>query len=307
MADVMRSTGPEEEPRDNAAAEHPDGEGGGRSRGRRSRERKGSFWRELPILIVTALVLTILIQAFLARVYVIPSQSMEQTLHGCTGCQNDRVLVDKVSYRFTDPHPGDVVVFRGPETWGQNDFEVPEPSNPVVGFLQGAMSLVGFGSPDEKDFVKRVMATGGQTVECCDDQNRMIVDGEPLNEPYIYWEPGRSDKQPDFAPITVPEGYLWVQGDNRNDSSDSRFQGGGGLNGAVPVDHVIGKAQLIVLPPQRWQSVSDFDPQSDAQSLGAPAWQAGLPAGVGLAAAFPVVWTGRRITASLRRRREERR
>nr|WP_184485640.1 signal peptidase I [Saccharopolyspora gloriosae] len=299
----MRSNGPEEEPREGAAAEHPEGDGG-RSRGRRSRERKGSFWRELPILIVTALVLTIVIQAFLARVYVIPSQSMEQTLHGCDGCQNDRVLVDKISYRFTDPEPGDVVVFRGPETWGQNDFQVAEPSNPVVGFLQGAMSLVGFGSPDEKDFVKRVMATGGQTVECCDDQNRMIVDGKPLNEPYIYWEPGRPDTQPDFAPVTVPPGYLWVQGDNRNDSSDSRFQGGGGVNGAVPVDNVIGKAQVIVLPPQRWQSISETNPQADA--LGAPAWQAGLPAGVGFAAAFPVLWMGRRFSAVIRQHRQER-
>lgn len=299
----MRSNGPEEEPREGAAAEHPEGDGG-RSRGRRSRERKGSFWRELPILIVTALVLTIVIQAFLARVYVIPSQSMEQTLHGCDGCQNDRVLVDKVSYRFTDPEPGDVVVFRGPETWGHNDFQVAEPSNPVVGVLQGAMALIGFGSPDEKDFVKRVMATGGQTVECCDDQNRMLVDGKPLNEPYIYWEPGRNDKQPDFAPVTVPQGYLWVQGDNRNDSLDSRFQGGGGINGAVPVDHVIGKAQVIVLPPQRWQGISETNPQADA--LGAPGWQAGLPAGIGFAAAFPVLWTGRKFTAVIRQRRQER-
>ncbi|MEU6130411.1 signal peptidase I [Saccharopolyspora sp. NPDC047091] len=303
MADVMRSNGPEEEPREGAAAEHAD-EGGRRSRGGRSRERKGSFWRELPILIVTALVLTILIQAFLARVYVIPSQSMEQTLHGCDGCQNDRVLVDKISYRFTDPGPGDVVVFRGPDTWSKNDFTVEEPSNPVAGFMQGAMSLIGFGSPDEKDFVKRVMATGGQTVECCDDQNRMIVDGKPLHEPYIYWEPARGDTQPDFGPVTVPPGYLWVQGDNRNDSNDSRFQGGGGVNGAVPVDHVIGKAQFIVLPPQRWQSVREDDPQADA--LGAPAWQTGLPVGIGFAAAFPVLWTGRKFTAAIRQRRQER-
>ncbi len=299
----MRSNGPEEEPREGAAAEHPEGDGG-RSRGRRSRERKGSFWRELPILIVTALVLTIVIQAFLARVYVIPSQSMEQTLHGCDGCQNDRVLVDKVSYRFTDPEPGDVVVFRGPETWGHNDFQVAEPSNPVVSFMQGAMSLIGFGSPDEKDFVKRVIATGGQTVECCDDQNRMIVDGKPLNEPYIFWEPGRGDTQIDFAPVTVPQGYLWVQGDNRNDSMDSRRQGGGGINGAVPVDNVIGKAQVIVLPPQRWQNISETDPQADA--LGAPGWQAGVPAGIGFAAAFPVLWTGRKFTAVIRQRRQER-
>ncbi|WP_295149482.1 MULTISPECIES: signal peptidase I [unclassified Saccharopolyspora] len=306
MADVMRSTGPEEEPQE-GPADNREGGGKGRfgRRSRRKRERKSSFWRELPILIVTALVLTVLIQTFLARVYVIPSQSMEQTLHGCDGCQNDRVLVDKVSYRFTDPEPGDVVVFRGPETWGNNEFNVPEASNPVAGFFQGALSLLGFGSPDEKDFVKRVIATGGQTVSCCDPQNRMLVDGKPLDEPYVYWEPGEGERHEAFAPVTVPQGRLWVQGDNRGNSQDSRYQGGGGVNGTVPVDNVIGKAQVIVLPPTRWQSIPEPNPQADA--LGAPAWQAGVPAGVGFAAAFPVLWAGRRVTAVVSDRRARRR
>lgn len=305
----MRSTGPEEEPRGADQGHRPGGEEatGGRSRRRSRKDKKGSFWRELPILIVTALVLTVLIQAFLARVYVIPSQSMETTLHGCTGCNNDRVLVDKVSFRFTDPEPGDVVVFRGPHTWGQNEFTVPETTNPVVRVFQGAASLLGFGSPDEKDFVKRVIATGGQTVECCDAQNRVMVDGKPLTEPYIYWEPGRpeGDEQKQFSPVTVPAGHLWVMGDNRNDSADSRVQGGGGANGAVPMDNVIGKAQVIVLPPTRWGSIAEPNPQ--AVSLGAPAWQSGLPAGVGFAAAFPVLWAGRRLRGVMtdRRSREQ--
>ena len=258
MAETTRTGGSADDPGERH--EHRDSGGRGRfRRGQRSGERKSSFWRELPILIVTALVLTVLIQAFLARVYVIPSESMEQTLHGCTGCNNDRVLVDKVSYRFTDPEPGDVVVFRGPDTWMQNEFHSPKPSNPVVGFFQGAMSLLGFGSPDEKDFVKRVIATGGQTVSCCDPQNRMLVDGKPLNEPYINLDPPRP--QSAFGPVTVPPGTVWVQGDNRNDSEDSRYQGGGGPRGAVPVDHIIGKAQVIVLPPTRWSSIPEPDPQ----------------------------------------------
>lgn len=267
----------------------------------KGKKKKGSFWKELPILIVTALVLTVLIQAFLARVYVIPSQSMEQTLHGCTGCNNDRVLVDKISYRVSDPQPGDVVVFRGPQPWVQNEFETEEPSNPVAGFFQDAASLVGFGAPDEKDFVKRVIAVGGQTVSCCDAQNRVMVDGKPLNEPYVYWEPGRGVGQDPFEPVTVPEGSLWVMGDNRNDSADSRVQGGGGLNGAVPVENVIGKAQVIVLPPTRWQSIDEDNPQVTA--LGAPAWQQGLPLGVGFAAAFPVLWLGRRLKGAVGNRR----
>jgi signal peptidase I len=291
----MRSTGPEEEPQDGVdAAPEASGDGPRRRRFSRGGEKKrGSFWRELPILIVTALVLTIVIQALLARVYVIPSQSMERTLHGCTGCNNDRVLVDKISYRFSDPEPGDVVVFRGPDTWGQNEFKAPETTNPIARFFQSAASLIGFGSPDEKDFVKRVIATGGQTVQCCDAQNRVLVDGKPLREPYISWEKGRGNKQESFAPVTVPQGYLWVMGDNRNDSADSRVQGGGGVSGAVPVANVIGKAQLIVLPPTRWRSIDEPNPQTLA--LGAAPWQSGLPAGVGFAAAFPTVWVGRRL------------
>ncbi|MBE9374377.1 signal peptidase I [Saccharopolyspora sp. HNM0983] len=300
----MRSTGPEEEPQGSqypgGAAEEP------RRRSRRGRSgdgKKGSFWRELPILIVTALVLTVLIQAFVARVYVIPSQSMEETLHGCPGCNNDRVLVDKISYRFGDPSPGDVVVFRGPQAWGQNEFQTPETTNPVVGFFQQVTSLLGFGAPDEKDFVKRVVAVGGQTVECCDTQNRVLVDGEPLNEPYIHWEPGRGVGQEEFESVTVPPGHLWVMGDNRNDSADSRVQGGGGPAGAVPVDNVIGKAQVIVLPPTRWQNIPEPDPQ--AQALAAPGWQAGVPLGVGVAAAFPVVRAGRKLVGEATDRRSQ--
>ncbi|GAA4855728.1 signal peptidase I [Saccharopolyspora cebuensis] len=308
MADVMRSTGPEDDPQDgghrdraSASSEERARTGEPRSEKKSKGKKKGSFWRELPILIVTALVLTVLIQAFVARVYVIPSQSMEQTLHGCPGCNNDRVLVDKISYRFTDPEPGDVVVFRGPQPWVQDGFRSSEPANPVAGFFQNVSSLLGFGAPDEKDFVKRVIAVGGQTVECCDQQNRVLVDGEPLDEPYLYFEPGSGDVQKPFEPVTVPEGHLWVMGDNRNDSADSRVQGGGGPRGAVPVENVIGKAQVIVLPPTRWQSIPEPNPQ--ALALGAPGWQSGLPLGAGFAAAFPVVLAGRKLVGVVTERR----
>lgn len=231
------------------------------ARHRRSRQRKkGSFWRELPILVLTALVLTFVIQTFLARVYLIPSASMEETLHGCTGCTNDRVLVDKVGYRFGDPVPGDVVVFRGPNSWaGSAEFSSAEPDNVVLRGLQEAASLIGLGPPDERDFVKRVIATGGQTVECCDEQDRVLVDGKPLVEPYVYLEDGRP--QDDFAPVTVAEGDLWVMGDNRNNSADSRRHVDDPRNGAVPVDNVIGEARLIVLPPSRWDGIPDPNPQ----------------------------------------------
>lgn len=250
-------------------------------------EKKGSFWKELPILIGTALVLTFLIQTFLARVYVIPSQSMEQTLHGCTGCTNDRVLVDKLRYRFGDPSPGDVVVFKGPESWGHNpEFFPGQPSNALTKGMRYFGSLIGLANPDERDFVKRVIATGGQTVQCCDDRRRVLVDGKPLDEPYLYFEDGRGGSQNEFSAVHVPEGHLWVMGDNRNNSSDSRMHVDDDTSGTIPIDNVIGKARFIVLPPARWGGIDDHDPQTVA--LGAPAWQDGAPLALGLVLAWPV-------------------
>lgn len=298
----MRSPGPEEDPREEEShhggdADSDTGESGRRSRfrGRKRQKKKGSFWKELPILIVTALALTVLIQAFIARVYVIPSQSMEDTLHGCPGCTNDRILVDKITYLFSEPEPGDVVVFRGPDTWMQNSFSSSEPSNPVAGFFRDVGGLLGFPTPNEKDFVKRVIATEGQTVACCDEQNRVTVNGEPLHEPYLYWAPGRGTKQQEFGPVTVPKNHVWVMGDNRNNSADSRVQGGGGVDGAVPVDNVIGKAQFIVLPPTRWQSIPEPNPQTTSAGSLAPASEPQVPSGGGFVAVIPALWTGRRV------------
>ncbi len=109
--------------------------------------KKSSFWKELPILIGIALVLTFLIQTFVARVYVIPSGSMEQTLNGCPGCTGDRILVDKLSFDFTNPSPGDVVVFKGPPGWAESEFNVQESHNVVVRWLRQFGSSIGIGSP----------------------------------------------------------------------------------------------------------------------------------------------------------------
>ncbi len=261
-------------------------------RHRLSRRKRGSFWRELPILVLTALVLTFLVQTFVARVYVIPSASMELTLHGCTGCTNDRVLVDKLTYRFRDPRPGEVVVFRGTDSWA-SEFTSQRSDNVLVRGLQEAGSLIGLAPPDERDFVKRVIAVGGQTVQCCDQQNRVMVDGHALTEPYaVLHEP-----QEQFAPVTVPQGNLWMMGDNRNNSADSRRHVTDQRSGTVPVSNVIGKARLIVLPLSRWQVISDPDPWH-AGALGAtePAgssWPAGLPLGAALVLSRPVLRGGR--------------
>jgi signal peptidase I len=257
---------------------------------RAGRRRRPSFWRELPILIVVALALTFLIQTFLAKVYVIPSGSMETTLHGCSGCVNDRVLVDKVIYRFRDPMPGDVVVFRGPDTWTNSEFTVEETANPVLRALQGLGSLVGLAPPDEKDFVKRVIAVGGQTIACCDPRNRVLVDGQPLDEPYIYYLPeAGTPRQTQFGPVTVPDGELWMMGDSRNNSADSRVPGHGG----VPLDNVIGQARFIVMPFSRFDDIPSIDPHTAAVGMAADL-PAGAPAALGLLGVLPWLHRSRR-------------
>ena len=262
---------------------------------RKARRKQRSFWKELPILIGVALLLTLIIQTFIARVFVIPSESMEQTLHGCPGCYGDRVLVDKLVYTFGEPEAGEVVVFERPDTWNRSEFSSNRSSNSFVSWLQDVGAAFGLASPNEDDVVKRIVAVGGQTVECCDEKNRVLVDGKPLDEPYVYWLPG-NNTQEDFPPIKVPEGMLWVLGDNRNNSCDSRCQGGGGKNGLVPVDNVIGKVRYIVLPPSRWRGVGDHDPQSTAA---AAATQLVVP-GLSFAAAFPTLWVGRRVRKAIR-------
>lgn len=265
-------------------------------------KRKLPFWIELPVLVVVALLLTFTIQTFVARVYVIPSGSMELTLHGNNGT-GDRILVDKVVYDFHPPRPGDVVVFKGPPGWDQTEFFVNNETNPVLRWLHDLASSIGVAKPDEYDLVKRVIAVGGETIMCCDAQHRIVVNGKSLNEPYVYWQPDRGGpaQQQPFGPITVPQGYLWVMGDNRNNSDDSRFQNGGGIHGVVPVGNVIGKARTIIWPPSRWRGIGDYDAQTAAGIAdGAPNW-IGVPAtGVGVLACLPTLWFGRRFGKRLR-------
>lgn len=230
-----------------------------------TRRRVPSWLRELTVLVVVALLLSVLLQTFVGRVYLIPSQSMEPTLHGCPGCTGDRIVVDKMTFRFGDPQPGDVVVFKSPtESWNRG-YTSSRSSNAGVKALQDAGSWAGLVAPDENDLVKRVIATGGQTVQCCDVQGRVEVDGQPLDEPYIAFDfPYDADTLtcatvPQsgrcFGPVTVPSGNLWMMGDNRSGSADSRAHSRDELGGTVPIGNVIGKARFIVLPPSRWGAI----------------------------------------------------
>ncbi|MEI4270454.1 signal peptidase I [Klenkia sp. LSe6-5] len=215
-------------------------------------EGQRSLLKELPVLLVVAFVLALLVKTFLVQPFFIPSGSMEQTLHGCEGCTADRILVTKPPYWWSDPEPGDVVVFEGPGTW-EPEVTSTAPSN---WFASAALFLgraVGIAPPSDRDFVKRVIAVGGQTVQCCDQQGRVVVDGQALDEPYLY----QDDSQP-FGPVTLAEGQLWVMGDHRSDSADSR------VHGPISVDDVIGKASLIVFPFSRFGWIDSPDPQPTA-------------------------------------------
>ncbi|TWF74526.1 signal peptidase I [Pseudonocardia hierapolitana] len=215
------------------------------------RERTGRRLRRGPVLVLVALLVLALLPVLVARIYVIPSGSMERTLHGCPGCDNDRVLVDKVTYRFSAPEPGDVVVFTLPDSWTSSELQVPSGSgNPVLDAVRRIGALAGLTShtADETVYVKRVIAVGGQTVACCDQRNRIIVDGVTVDEPYLYFLPEAGPlRQAAFGPARVPDGELWVMGDSRNDSVDSRAVG----NGPVPLSQVIGKAMFVVWPFDR--------------------------------------------------------
>ncbi|HSV64558.1 MAG TPA: signal peptidase I [Mycobacteriales bacterium] len=265
-----------------------DGKPGGR-RKTTARQRGTSFWRELPILLLIALVLAVLIKTFLVQAFFIPSGSMERTLHGCPGCSGDRVLVNKLVYRFRDPHPGDIVVFRGPESWAP-EVLVAEPSNVVQRGLRAVGQVIGLAQPSEKDFIKRVVAVGGQTVLCCDAQGRITVDGRALTEPYIYTDGPQDPKLSQFGPVTVPPGRLWVMGDHRNASADSRAHITDENRGTIAVGDVIGKAFVIAWPPSRWDTLGSSATLGAAGRLTAPD-----PVLLSLGAVVPFgVWRRRR-------------
>ncbi|KAA8885207.1 signal peptidase I [Nocardia colli] len=250
-----------------SSTESADHGGGRRGRWRRAKKQR-PFWQELPILIVIAAVIAALMVNFVGRPYLIPSESMETTLHGCAGCTGDRIYVQKLSYYWGDPQPGDVVVFVGPPSWNDT-FQSTRSRNTVVRGVQNFFSFFGIVPPDENDLVKRVVAVGGQTVQCCDPQGRVLVDGKPLDEPYARYTLPYKPGQPfgagggrEFAPVKVPEGSLWVMGDNRNNSRDSRAHITDELHGTVPADNVRGKAVFKIWPPNRIGPVRSQDPQS---------------------------------------------
>jgi signal peptidase I len=220
-------------------------------RGRIIRRKEMPLWQELPLLLIVAFCLAVLIRTFLVQAFFIPSGSMQQTLE-----IKDRVLVNKVIYDVRNPERGEIVVFRGPETWASET-----PSEPVSQAFSAKLGrtvgdLVGVSRPGERDFIKRVIGVAGDKVACCDQQGRVTVNGKSIDEPYIF-ENSSLDAPPNprqctsriFAEVTVPADQIFVMGDHRGVSQDARCQG------PVPVDNVIGRAFVIVWPTSRFTSL----------------------------------------------------
>ncbi len=269
-----------------------------------------SFWRELPVLIVVALVIALLIKSFVVQAFYIPSSSMENTLD-----IGDKVLVNKLVYHFRSIEPGDIIVFNGSGSWDQAAAPAATGSNPIARLYDATLvplfhSIVElFGTaPGQHDYIKRVIGVPGDHVACCNAHGQVTVNGVALHESaYLY--PGNVPSSSPFS-VTVPAGRLWVMGDHRDVSCDSRCHLGDPGGGTIPESQVVGRAFMIVWPPSRWRVLpipATFSQPGVDQPRGAALSRTGpaapyLPLGAGFVGAVPLTWLQRRLRRRLRRR-----
>lgn len=203
-----------------------------------SPKAKGSSLRELPILIISALVLSIIVKTFFIQFFYIPSGSMENTLQ-----VNDRVGVNKFGALFSDIKRGEVVVFRDPANWLSPNYD---DSSGIRKVVKDSLVFVGvLPDPSKQYLIKRVIGVGGDKVRCCGKDGKVEVNGVSINEPYIYEGDKPSDSE---FEVEVPQGFIWVMGDHRGASADSRFHTDDPNKGMVALDKVTGRATFIIWP-----------------------------------------------------------
>lgn len=210
-----------------------------------------SFLRELPVLLLIAFVLAFLLRTFVVQVFYIPSESMVPTLE-----VNDRMVVEKLTYLVREPRRGEVIVFEGDERADPSSLSAPARVARAVGQFLGVVPV------NAQDFVKRVIGLPGDTVVI--EDGVVKVNGEALEEPYVVFEDGRSN-----GPFEVPEGSLFVLGDNRPNSSDSRF----GL-GYIQLDHVVGRAVVVIWPFEHAGMLTSYAEEPGTVTAPAPTREA---------------------------------
>ena len=300
--------GPDQDPRDpgwQAPRSQPGPPGEDEPESAPAGKKRKHFWRELLIIVVVAATLTLLVKAFVVQVYRIPSASMENTLQ-----VGDRVLVNKLVYHFRGVARGDIIVFSGQDSWGP---DAPAPSdNGFVRLWDDVLSNIGLSS-SQTYYIKRVIGLPGDKVACCTD-GKVTVNGVPLTETsYLY--PGDAPSFP-FKAVTVPPGQLWVMGDHRGDSDDSRYHTGDPGGGAIPENEVVGRAFLIIWPPSQLRDLPIPNTFSQAALHAGPAGAAVIGAenvgGLALSAVAAVPVSGAAAGAGvlgapwlLRRRRPD--
>jgi signal peptidase I len=201
-------------------------------------KKKPSLLRELVTVVVTALILSVLVRTFLIQAFYVPSASMENTLQ-----ENDRIIVSKVSTQFTGVNRGNVIVFHDPGGWLGEGF--PNPYDTPVGRVLQAIGIVPANSGN--DLVKRVVGVANDTIKCCDPQGQIMVNGVGIEEPYL--KEGSVTDQVTFE-VLVPEGNVFVMGDNRGNSEDSRFHLDKN-NGMIPLEEIIGRVAMRIWPLDR--------------------------------------------------------
>ncbi len=200
---------------------------------------KGSLAREIPGIVIGALVLSFIIKLVFVQFFYIPSGSMQNTL-----AIGDRIAVNRFASHFSDIKRGEVVVFKDPDNW--LGAEPISNSNGLVKFIKRVGVDVGLlPNPSTQYLIKRVIGVGGDKVVCCDKSGNLEVNGQSIKEPYIF--PGNKPSDSTFS-VKVPKGFIWVMGDHRGDSADSRFHTEDIHHGMVPLSDVTGRAVFTVWP-----------------------------------------------------------